>query len=80
MVDIAVLLGADRARAEVELKDSLQFEMKLANVSSIKKHFYDKADTIVKDRVPAQHYEMSRDFVKWASFCYLHTSYTKDFP
>lgn len=33
MVDIAALLGADRARAEVELKDSLQFEMKLANVS-----------------------------------------------
>ncbi|VVD05133.1 neprilysin-2 [Leptidea sinapis] len=33
MVDIAILLGADRARAEVELKDSLQFEMKLANIS-----------------------------------------------
>ncbi|XP_072930429.1 neprilysin-2 [Epargyreus clarus] len=33
MVDIATLLGADRARAEVELKDSLQFEMKLANIS-----------------------------------------------
>ncbi|CAH2218333.1 jg3595, partial [Pararge aegeria aegeria] len=31
MVDIATLLGADRARAEVELKDSLMFEMKLAN-------------------------------------------------
>lgn len=35
MVDIAALLGADRARAEVELKDSLQFEMKLANVSKL---------------------------------------------
>ncbi|XP_061704428.1 neprilysin-2 isoform X3 [Cydia pomonella] len=33
MVDIAVLLGADRARALSELKDSLQFEMKLANIS-----------------------------------------------
>lgn len=33
MVDVATLLGADRARAEVELKESLQFEMKLANVS-----------------------------------------------
>lgn len=33
MVDIATLLGADRARAEVELKESLQFEIKLANVS-----------------------------------------------
>ncbi|XP_038216679.1 neprilysin-2 [Zerene cesonia] len=33
MVDIAALLGADRARAEVELKDSLQFEIKLANIS-----------------------------------------------
>lgn len=32
-VDIAVLLGADKARAEKELKESLQFEMKLANVS-----------------------------------------------
>ncbi|CAK1588785.1 unnamed protein product [Parnassius mnemosyne] len=33
MVDIAVLLGAERSRAEVELKESLQFEMKLANIS-----------------------------------------------
>ncbi|CAG4955091.1 unnamed protein product [Colias eurytheme] len=33
MVDIAALLGADRARAELELKDSLQFEIKLANIS-----------------------------------------------
>lgn len=33
MVDVATLLGADRARAEVELKESLQFEMKLANIS-----------------------------------------------
>lgn len=35
MVDIAVLLGAERPRAEVELKDSLEFEMKLANVSTL---------------------------------------------
>lgn len=34
MVDIAVLLGAERARAQTELKDSLHFEMKLANVSN----------------------------------------------
>ncbi|XP_047040451.1 neprilysin-2 isoform X1 [Helicoverpa zea] len=33
MVDIATLLGAERARAEVDLKESLQFEMKLANIS-----------------------------------------------
>ena len=33
MVDIAVLFGADRDRATSELMDSLNFEMKLANVS-----------------------------------------------
>ncbi|CAB3250166.1 unnamed protein product [Arctia plantaginis] len=33
MVDIATLLGADRARAKVDLKNSLEFEMKLANIS-----------------------------------------------
>ena len=32
MVDTAVLLGADKVRAEKELKESLDFEMKLANV------------------------------------------------
>ena len=32
MVDIAVILGADKARAKKELKESLEFEMKLANV------------------------------------------------
>ena len=32
MVDIAVLFGADRDRATKELKDSLDFEMSLANV------------------------------------------------
>lgn len=33
MVDVAVISGADRSRAEQELKESLEFEMKLANVS-----------------------------------------------
>ncbi|KAJ8668512.1 hypothetical protein QAD02_010175 [Eretmocerus hayati] len=33
MVDIAVILGADRDRAEKEMLDSLHFEMKLANIS-----------------------------------------------
>lgn len=33
MVDIAVLFGADRDRAQKELKESLEFEIKLANVS-----------------------------------------------
>lgn len=33
MVDVAVILGADRNRAERELKESLTFEMQLANVS-----------------------------------------------
>lgn len=32
MVDIAVILGAERERAEEELMESLKFEMKLANV------------------------------------------------
>ena len=33
MLDIAAILGADKIRAEKELKESLDFEMKLANVS-----------------------------------------------
>ena len=33
MVDIAVICGSDRKRAERELMESLEFEMKLANVS-----------------------------------------------
>lgn len=32
MVDIAVLFGADRDRANRELKDSIEFEMQLAKV------------------------------------------------
>lgn len=35
MVDVAVIFGADRSRAEKEMKDSLEFEMQLANVSSL---------------------------------------------
>lgn len=33
MVDIAVIYGAERSRAERELLESLEFEMALANVS-----------------------------------------------
>jgi hypothetical protein len=33
LVDIAVTLGADKNRAIKEIHDSLEFEMKLANVS-----------------------------------------------
>lgn len=33
MVDMAVIYGADRKRAERECMESLEFEMKLANVS-----------------------------------------------
>ncbi|CAH1130598.1 unnamed protein product [Ceutorhynchus assimilis] len=33
MVDIAVLFGAEKSRAAKELKESLEFEMKLANIS-----------------------------------------------
>ena len=32
MVDTAVILGADKTRAEEELKESLEFEIKLAKV------------------------------------------------
>ena len=32
MVDTAVMLGANKARAEKELKESLEFEIKLAKV------------------------------------------------
>lgn len=35
MVDIAVILGADPDRAGKELKESLEFEIKLANVSHL---------------------------------------------
>lgn len=33
MVDNAIIFGADRERAEQELKESLEFEAKLAKVS-----------------------------------------------
>ena len=33
MVDMAVMLGAPKDRAETELKESLLFEIQLANVS-----------------------------------------------
>ncbi|CAL7951571.1 unnamed protein product [Xylocopa violacea] len=33
MVDIAVILGANKTEAETQLRDSLQFEMDLANIS-----------------------------------------------
>lgn len=33
MVDTAVTHGADRQRAEIEMKDALEFEAALANVS-----------------------------------------------
>ncbi|XP_053978584.1 neprilysin-2 isoform X1 [Hylaeus volcanicus] len=33
MVDIAAILGADKAKAKMELKESLVFEMELANIS-----------------------------------------------
>lgn len=33
MVDMAVIYGADRARAERELMESLEFEIALANIS-----------------------------------------------
>lgn len=35
MVDMSVIFGADRSRAERELLDSLNFEIALANVNAI---------------------------------------------
>lgn len=43
MVDIAVIYGADRSRAERELMESLEFEMKLANVGFV---IFSKHETI----------------------------------
>lgn len=37
MVDIAVILGANKTDAKTELKESLEFEMKLANVCLVVK-------------------------------------------
>lgn len=37
MVDMAVIYGAERSRAESELMDSLNFEIALANVSNQQK-------------------------------------------
>lgn len=43
IVDVAVIFGADRKRAERELKDSLDFELAMKNVSytynTVKKAF-----------------------------------------
>ena len=33
LVDIAIILGADPKRAKEEIRESVEFEMKLANVS-----------------------------------------------
>lgn len=35
MVDIAVILGAEHRRASEEMKESLEFEIQLANVSIV---------------------------------------------
>lgn len=35
MVDVAVIYGANRSQAEQELRESLEFEMDLANVRYI---------------------------------------------
>lgn len=35
MIDSAILLGADEKRAEEEMKEALEFEMKLAEVSDV---------------------------------------------
>lgn len=45
MVDNAVIFGADKTRAEKEMRDALEFEMKLANVcvvSDLRHYFFVK--------------------------------------
>lgn len=44
MVDNAVIFGANRKRAEEEMKDALEFEIKLANVIFKNKFFIKKAE------------------------------------
>lgn len=39
MVDMAVIFGAERNRAETELRESLDFEISLANVSALRLRF-----------------------------------------
>lgn len=34
MVDIAVMFGANRTRAEIEVSESIEFELKMSNVST----------------------------------------------
>lgn len=41
-VDMAVLYGADRKRAEKEMKEALDFEIALANVRRLNLDFRDK--------------------------------------
>lgn len=41
MVDMAVLFGAEKSRAETEMLDSINFEIALANVSFQYKHKID---------------------------------------
>lgn len=34
LIDIAVMFGANRTRAEIEMAESIEFELKMANVSA----------------------------------------------
>lgn len=41
MVENAIIFGANRTTAEIEMKDALEFEIKLANVrASVHLHFF----------------------------------------
>lgn len=54
MVDLAVLFGAEKSAAERDMNDAIDFEMKLAKVSTLKIHF-SKRQTMKKQTFEILH-------------------------